>query len=131
MISGPVPGTFDHVAHAGFTDGHFEASGKVEPEWRLMVEQMQRHGISLAGLQRHRVDGGMLAKHRDFVDGFLQGAQAVQRENSRGACVPALVAAERGPTAVSTAAASAAEAKPAQRKSPHRKPVTVLPTAAT
>ena len=85
MISGPVPGTFDHVAHAGFADGRFEASGKVEPEWKIMVEQMQRHGISLDGLQKHRVDGRMLAKNKDFVDGFLRGAQAVQRENSKGA----------------------------------------------
>ena len=87
MISGPVPGTFDHVGHAGFTDGRFEASGKVEPEWRIMVEQMQRHGISLAGLQKHRVDGKMIAKNKDFVDGFLQGAQAVQRENSKGVLI--------------------------------------------
>ncbi|KZT63444.1 hypothetical protein DAEQUDRAFT_680399 [Daedalea quercina L-15889] len=109
MISGPVPGTFDHVAHAGFTDGQFEASGKVEPEWRIMVEQMQRHGISLDGLQKHRVDGKMLAKNKDFVEGFLQGAQAVQRENSK--------------------VSATGETKPAQRKSPHRKPVTTLPNA--
>ncbi|KAH9923062.1 uncharacterized protein B0H18DRAFT_878903 [Fomitopsis serialis] len=85
MISGPVPGTFDHVAHAGFTDGRLEASGKVEPEWKIMVEQMQRHGISLDGLQKHRVDGKMLVKNKDFVEGFLQGAQAVKRENSKSA----------------------------------------------
>ncbi|TFY56217.1 hypothetical protein EVJ58_g7773 [Rhodofomes roseus] len=85
MISGPVPGTFDHVAHAGFANGQFEASGKVEPEWKIMVEQMQRHGISLRSLQKHRVDEKMLAKNKDFVEGFLQGAQAVKRESSRRA----------------------------------------------
>ncbi|TFY57740.1 hypothetical protein EVJ58_g6845 [Rhodofomes roseus] len=110
LISGPVPGTFDHVAHAGFANGQFEASGKVEPELKIMVEQMQRHGISLDGLHKHRVDGNMLAENKDFVEGFLQGAQAVKRENSN-------------------LSRSSGEAKPTQRKSPHRKPVTTLPTS--
>jgi len=100
MISSPTPGTFVHVSHVGYNDkGRVEASDNLEPGWTMILEEMQGVGIALDKLQEHGVSPKMVAKNKDFVEGFLKGAEA------RTVCTGPVSGGDK------------------RRKTPHRKPV--------
>ncbi|OCH92739.1 hypothetical protein OBBRIDRAFT_409791 [Obba rivulosa] len=76
MISAPAPGTFVHVAHVGYDEkGRIAANDGVGPGWRIMLDELQGYGVSES----------MVEKDIDFVEGFFEGAKAV---NSSTATTP-------------------------------------------
>ncbi|CCM05610.1 uncharacterized protein FIBRA_07839 [Fibroporia radiculosa] len=103
MISSPAPGTFVHLAHVGYNEkGHLEVSESLEPGWSIIMQELQGLGIALDKLKGHGVSEDLVKKNKDFVEGFVKGAEACAAQN-----------AEQG-----------GEKK---RRSPHRKPVTLTP----
>lgn len=123
MISSPTPGSFVHVGHVGYNKkGRIETSENLGPGWTVMIEELLGRGIAYDDLRGHGITQKILEQNKDFVEGFLKGADARGKVTgqehgtfwSRAFSVfmdlPHIV--QSGPER--------------KRKSPHRKPVTLV-----
>ncbi|OSX58273.1 hypothetical protein POSPLADRAFT_1075987 [Postia placenta MAD-698-R-SB12] len=103
MISSPTPGSFVHVGHVGYNEkGRIETSENLGPGWTVMIEELLGRGIAYDDLRGHGITQKILEQNKDFVEGFLKGADARGKVTGQ----------EHGPER--------------KRKSPHRKPVTLV-----
>ncbi|KAH7909183.1 hypothetical protein BJ138DRAFT_261222 [Hygrophoropsis aurantiaca] len=70
MISSPAPHSFVHVSHVGITTkGIVQTAKTIEPAWSTLVTELQGYGISPE----------VVKENRDFVEGFLAGAQSLRK----------------------------------------------------
>ncbi|THH18899.1 hypothetical protein EW146_g2186 [Bondarzewia mesenterica] len=67
MISSPLVNSFQHVAHMS-VDETLDSSWNVAPEWTMLLQKLERYGI----------DPDMVEENREFVEGFLAGAEAMR-----------------------------------------------------
>ncbi|KAH9474695.1 hypothetical protein JR316_0013160 [Psilocybe cubensis] len=69
LISSPAPQSFKHIAHVGVNkDGLFEASKDLDSAWKIMLEDLQGHGVSDA----------IVVRQSNFVDGFWKEVEAIR-----------------------------------------------------
>ncbi|KAL4242606.1 hypothetical protein ABKN59_011136, partial [Abortiporus biennis] len=65
MISGPVNGTYRHVAHMGFDSEKGFTSTNVDPSWQALLTSLESQGV----------DRSVLENNMDFIKDFVRDAQ--------------------------------------------------------
>ncbi|EIN07224.1 WH1-domain-containing protein, partial [Punctularia strigosozonata HHB-11173 SS5] len=102
MISGPIQGSYIHVAHMGYDSDKGFTSSNVDPSWLTLLNQLESMGV----------DKSVIEKDMDFIKNFMRDAQKAQPAPAEKKKPPPPPVPRRGTHAHHESAGSTAAAPP-------------------